>query len=374
MKTENKIIAVCSNYAWTIFNFRMPLLRRLKSEGYKVVIFTEFDGYEEYISEVADYVEPLFISRKGTNPFTELLTILDLIRLLKKYKPSAFLPFTIKPVLYGSIASRLTKVPAIVMITGLGTAFISSSWITRVVKLVYKLALISVPVVFFQNKSDSDFFINNNLVDVSKCRHTPGSGIDIDEYNYSEPPETEAKIFLLIARMITDKGVCEFVEASRVIKEKYPKVKFQLLGPLGIQNRTAISKLQMEKWHNEGSVEYLGETVNVRPFIFKSSCVVLPSYREGTPRTLLEAAAMGRPIIATDVPGCREVVDHGYNGLLCRPRDATDLADCIEIMINHDYQVHKDMSIAGRKKIEIEFQHNIVCDMYMDAILEINKN
>lgn len=370
---KNKVIAVCSNYAWTIFNFRMPLLRRLKSEGYKVVVFTEFDGYEKYIAEVADYVEPLFISRKGTNPFVEILTILDFIRLLKKYKPSAFLTFTIKPVLYGSIAGRLTKVPTIVMITGLGTAFISSGWLTRVIKLVYKFALSSVPIVFFQNRSDSKLFLDNKLVEISNCRHTPGSGIDINEYSYSQPPECDEKKFLLIARMIMDKGVREFVEAARIIKEKYPKTKFQLLGPLGVQNRTAISEVLMEKWHNEGSVEYLGEAIDVRPFILKSSCVVLPSYREGTSRVLLEAAAMGRPIIATDVPGCREVVEHGDNGLLCRPRDSIDLAKCIEEMINYDISVHKEMSVAGRKRIEREFQHDVVCDLYMDAILECSK-
>lgn len=367
---ENKVIAVCSNYAWTIFNFRMPLLRRLKSEGFKVVVFTEFDGYEKYIAEVADYVEPLFISRKGINPFMELLTIFDFIRLLKKYKPSAFLAFTIKPVLYGSIAGRLTKVPTIVMITGLGTAFISNGWLTRVAKIVYKFALSSVPIVFFQNRSDSKVFLDNKLAERSKCRHTPGSGIDVSEYNYSQPSKCDAKKFLLIARMITDKGVREFVEAAVIVKEKYPETKFQLLGPLGVQNRTAISKALMEKWHNEGSVEYLGEAIDVRPFILKCSCVVLPSYREGTSRVLLEAAAMGRPIITTDVPGCREVVEHGVNGLLCKPRDCEDLAKCIEKMISYDYSVYKEMSVAGRKKIEREFQHKIVCDLYVDAIVE----
>ncbi len=348
----------------------MPLLRRLKSEGYIVVVFTQFDGFEKDLKEVVDYVEPLFISRKGVNPFKEFLTLLDLVRLLKKYSASAFLAFTIKPVLYGSIAGKITGVPTIVMITGLGTAFINSNWITRVVKWIYRYALASVPIVFFQNSSDSQLFIDSRLVDVSKCRHVPGSGIDLNEYGYLKLFKSETITFLLIARMIADKGIVEFVEAAKIIKKKYPQTKFQLLGPLGVENRTAISRSQMLTWQDEGSIEYLGETTDVRPFIQKSSCIVLPSYREGTSRVLLEAAAIGRPIITSDVPGCREVVSHGYNGLLCRPKDSNDLAKKIDEFVNYNYSVRLEMGVAGRKKIEIEFQHNIVCDLYIDAISE----
>lgn len=361
-------VVICSNYAWTIVNFRLPLIRRLKSLGYQVVVVTQFDGFEKKIIDEVDQMLPLFISRKGVNPLVDVITLLDLARILYRVKPDYFLMFTIKPVIYGAIAAKLFDIKSIVMITGLGTAFITNNWITGLVKLLYRFALSSVSTVFFQNNDDKDLFLSSNLVSSDVCKITPGSGIDTHEFPYRPLPLENKITFILIARMLWDKGIGEYVESAKAISSKYPNTKFQLLGALGVENRTAISDKRIAAWVHEGFVEYLGETTDVKAYIEKASCVVLPSYREGTSRVLLEAASMGRPIIASNVPGCREVVEDGITGLLCRSKDCNDLSNKMEVMINLSFEERKIMGSKGREKIEKEFNQEIVNDLYLDAI------
>jgi glycosyltransferase involved in cell wall biosynthesis len=254
------------------------------------------------------------------------------------------------------------------MITGLGTSFISKNWITSLVKILYRFALSATSTVFFQNSDDKKIFLNNELVNPKICKLTPGSGIDLDQFSLSPMQENSKFTFLLIARMIWDKGIGDFVEAARLIIAKYPNTRFHLLGPLGVSNRTSISHRTMSEWEQDGFIEYLGESSNVIPNIQEASCIVLPSYREGTSRVLLEAAAIGRPIITTDVPGCREVVKNNINGLLCRPKDHHDLSHKMEIMINLSFEDRKKMGIRGREIIENEFNQEIVNDLYTFAI------
>lgn len=365
---SNQTVVISSNYAWTVLNFRMPIIRRLKAEGYRVIVLTQFDGFENSIKSEVDEIRPLFISRKGVNPLIDFITILDFVRHLIALKPKYIFSFTIKPVIYGSLAARILKVKSIVMITGLGTAFIADSWITKVVKILYKHSLSRVSTVFFQNESDRSIFTSNNLVDPNICKITPGSGVDLNKFFANELPKESSMTFLLIARMLWDKGVGEFVSAARTVKFKYPNTRFQLLGPMGVQNRTSIPSKQMEDWIAEGTVEYLGETDDVINYIDKAGCIVLPSYREGTSRVLLEGAAMARPLIASDVPGCREVVEDGINGFLCEPRNHDDLSKKMEMMIEETYQSRKEMGIRGRNKVEQEYNQDIVCDLFIDAI------
>jgi glycosyltransferase involved in cell wall biosynthesis len=367
-----KSVLIASNYAWTIYNFRLPLIRSLKAAGYKVVVVTQFDGYENKIATEVDHIHELFISRKGVNPFVDIFTILDFVKHLIRLKPDVLLSFSIKPVIYGSIAAKITNVQSIVMITGLGTTFISDSWVTKVVKALYRFALSSVSTIFFQNVDDKALFVNQGLVASKACQLSPGSGVDLHKFTYTVLPDTSEAVFLLIARMLWDKGIGEFVDAARIIKSKYPNVRFQLLGPLGVENRTAITDKDMGKWQEEGVIEYLGETDNVASYIKRANCVVLPSYREGTSRVLLEAAAMGRPLIASDVPGCREVVDDGVTGFLCKSRDHIALSEKMELMLKLSYETRRVMGAKGREKVENQFHQDIVCDLFMSAIENCN--
>lgn len=370
MKHKQKTILICSNYAWTIFNFRLPIIRSLRNAGYRVEVATQFDGYEARLVDEVDNIHNLFISRKGLNPIVDLITCLNILLIVLKSKIDICLLFTIKPVIYGSIAASFIRVPALPMITGLGTAFLTDGILASIVKSLYKVALRPVKIVFFQNTADKNLFINEGIVDKKFCRLSPGSGVDLDKFSPSDPPLRDQLTFLLVARMLWDKGIGEFIEAARLIKLKHPKTRFQLLGPLGVQNRSSISNKDMTGWLEEDIIEYLGETDNVDRYIKDSCCVVLPSYREGTSRVLLEAAAMSRPVIATDVPGCREVIEDDITGFLCKPRDYNDLSDKMEKMILLPYETRRIMGEKGRQKVQQEFCQNIVCKLYIDTIEE----
>jgi len=369
---NHKTILISSNYAWTIFNFRMGLIKRLKDEGFKVVVLTEFDGYESKILKEVDEVIPLFISRKGINPFIDVITIFSYIKAILYVKPCTILLFTVKPVIYGSIASKLTKVKSISMITGLGTAFIKNSWLTGLVKYLYRKSLSSSPTTFFQNTSDRDLFLEHKLINPNSWKITPGSGIDLDKFKYSEQLDKGELIFLFVGRILKDKGIIEFINAAKIIKKKFPYIRFQLLGPTATENRTAISSREMKEWVDDGVIEYLGVTDDISYFLKRASCIVLPSYREGTSRALLESAAVGRPLIASDVPGCKEIIDDKKSGFLCKVRDHKDLASKIENMVKLSYEERVLMGKNGRLKIENEYNQDIVSDLYIEAIKKIN--
>lgn len=365
---QPKTLLISSNYAWTIFNFRMSLLRRLKYEGYRVVVLTQFDGYEKNILKEVDQVIPLLISRKGLNPFFDILTIYSFIKHIWTLKPDLLLLYTIKPVIYGSLAARLTRVKSISMITGLGTVFIENSWVTKLVKKLYKISLYSATTTFFQNLSDKDLFVESKIIKNNTWKITPGSGLDLKKFQYIDLPNETELVFLFVGRLLGDKGVREFIKAARVIKLKFPRTVFQLLGPASSENRTAISISEINEWVQEGIVEYLGETDDIIFFLARASCVVLPSYREGTSKALLEAAAVGRPLIASDVPGCSEIIEDGKTGFLCKVKDHIDLALKMENMLILPYQSRKIMGKLGRKKVEEEFNENIVNNLYLNAI------
>ena len=338
----------------------------------RVTVVTQFDGYEEKLRDEVDEVVDLYISRTGTNPLTDLITLADLWRVVYSRKPSVILLFTVKPVVYGSLIARFCGIPALAMITGLGTVFIRTGLLTDVVIRLYRFALKANPIIFFQNQDDYEVFSRAGIVTKQDSRFTPGSGVDLNYFQYRPELRSGVRLkFLLVARMLWDKGVGEFVSAARVLKVKYPTVEFQLLGPLGVHNRSSISHEQMAAWQTEGVLEYLGETDDVRGAIIDASCVVLPSYREGTPRVLLEAAAIGRPIVTTDVPGCREVVEHGATGLLCEARNVSSLAEAMVKIIKMSQEARDLMGAQGRRLVEQRFSDAIVSDIYFEAIKEV---
>lgn len=371
LSKKGKIVLITSNYAWTVYNFRLSLIRRLKTEGYKVIVLTQFDGYESHIAKEVDQVINLCISRMGVNPFFDILTVLDYLRKFIIIKPDIVLSFSIKPVIYSNIAAKLLNIKSIVMITGLGTSFIGGSIIKHIVTKLYRFALRSVSIVIFQNQDDKNLFLTNNIVNKDKCLISPGSGVDTDKFSYSNLPNSKVKNFLFVGRIISDKGINEFINAAREIKKEYSNVNFQIVGPLNVENRTSISRSEVEEWQKEGVIEYLGETDNVLKYIRMASCVVLPSYREGTSKALLEAAAVGRPLIASNVPGCKEIIDDGINGYLCKPKDYVSLIKKIELMLMLTHIDRVNMGIKGHEKVERNFKQEIVSDIYSNAISEV---
>ncbi len=364
-------VAIISNTSWNIFNFRLNLARALRTYGYEVILIAPRDEYSERLSREFEYHD-IYMSNKGTNPIEDLKTTIGFYKLFNQLKPSVILSYTIKPNIYGNIAGKLSNVKSINNISGLGTAFIQESLITKVVKQLYKYSLSKSSRVFFQNGDDKELFIDKRLVKDDSCDLVPGSGVDSQKFQPSILEHSGNSIkFLLIARMLWDKGVGEFIESARIIKEKYPNASFYLLGAIGVENSTAIQREQIEAWEAEGIIKYLGISDNVKEVIDKADCIVLPSYREGVPRSLLEAASMAKPIITTNVVGCKEVVDDGINGFLCEAKNAKDLARQIEKMILLSSYEREEMGWAGRAKIINEFDEKIVIDKYITAIKEI---
>lgn len=367
----SKKIIICLNTSWNIHNFRLNLARSLKKAGYDVILVAPYDKYSEILKQEFEYHD-IYMNNKGTNPKEDLKTLIEFYKLYKKIKPDVVLNYTIKPNIYGNIACSLLGIKTINNISGLGTVFIKESLITKVVKWLYKYSLGKSSKVFFQNNDDKELFIINKLVQQDKSDLLPGSGIDTNKFIPLEYKKSDNIFrFLLIARMLWDKGINEYIEAIKIIKQKYENVEFQLLGSLDVVNKTAISKEQIESWVEEGLVTYLGVTDDVKEYIKKSDCIVLPSYREGTPRTLLESASMEKPIITTNTPGCKEVVEDNINGFLCEVKNTQDLAHKMGKILNLSVIQRETMGKTGRKKMIKEFDESIVINKYLKTIKEI---
>ena len=367
-----KKILISLNTAWNLLNFRAGLIGGLISLGYEVVAVAPKDEYVVKLELLGCRFVHLEMDNQGTHPIRDLLLLWRFFRLLKTEKPDLCLFYTVKPNVYGSLASSVCGIPFINNVSGLGAVFIQGGWLRRFVSALYRLAFRNSNRVFFQNRDDLGLFLKNKLVKVELTDVLPGSGINLHRFTPIDDADRKSLNtpfrFLLIARMLKDKGVVEFVNAAQLLKESGVKAEFCLLGFLDVQNPAAISSEQMKEWTDQGFVKYLGKSDDVREHIALADCIVLPSYREGTPRTLLEAAAMGKPIITTNVVGCKEVVEHGVNGFLCEVKNAQDLALKMKEMLLLSEIERRLMGENGRLKMEKEFDENIVFQKYLQAI------
>lgn len=366
-------IAVVSNTAWYLFNFRLNLMRALQAAGHTVVAVAPDDAYAQRIRDAGIAFETVPISGGGTHPVRELQSVLRLGSAFRRHRVDLVLSYTPKGNLYSAMASIVLRIPFVPNVSGLGRAFIRKSFVTQVAKALYRLTFGRAHRVFFQNLDDMAVFVESGLVKAGQTERLPGSGVDLSRFVAAAAParEVQAPVFLLVARMLWDKGVGEYVEAARSIRKLHPDARFQLLGFLDVANPSAISRAQMDAWVAEGVVEYLGPTDDVRPFLMQADCVVLPSYREGVPRTLLEAAAVGRPIITTDAPGCRDTVMDGQTGFLCRPADAQDLARKIVQFIALPSEQRQAMGRRGREFVEQNFDEQFVIRRYLQVVQEV---
>lgn len=320
----SKTFLLIGGYPDSLLNFRGPLLRALLAQGLEVHVaapdLPAGSMIRQRLESLGVHVHEAALKRTGTNPFADLVTVYSLWRLMRRVRPDYVLGYTIKPVIYGSFAAWLAGVPGrFALITGLGYAFQGDSgqrsWLRRIVQGLYRMALGRVHKVFFQNRDDEALFYSLGIVRKAdrKTVVVNGSGIDINRFTVAPLPEIPQ--FLLIARLLGDKGVREYVKAAAVVRKEHPEVSFGLVGWID-ENPDAIGEDELQRWIEAGDVQFYGRLDDVKPVISQCSVYVLPSYREGTPRTVLEAMAMGRPVITTDAPGCRETVIDGDNGFL----------------------------------------------------------
>lgn len=328
-------VILLGSYPYSLINFRGKLIEDLASRGHEVIACAPepSDEIRAAVEKLGARYEPVRLQRTGLNPFSDLITLVRLRRLFKRLKPDAVFAYTIKPVIYGSIAAGLAGVPRIhSMITGLGYAFMGSTWkqrmLGRVAKFLYRTALKRNHGVFFQNEDDAELFTNQQLLDPDKVTITGGSGVDLEHYAVEPLPEKVR--FLMCGRILVEKGVREFFEAAGLVKKRFPDAEFVYVGPFDVGNPAAISESQLAEMNAENQVEVHGFAEDVRPFFRDCSVFVLPSYREGTPRTVLEAAAMGRPVITTNGPGgCRQTVREGESGYLVPVKNSDALAEAM---------------------------------------------
>ena len=344
------------------------MIEALVGAGYEVVTAAPADGYEQSLIATGASFRPIEMRAAKASPIQDLGLLLNYLKLIRAERPAIFLGFTAKPNVYGSIAARLASVPVIATISGLGSAFLKGGILGTILLGLYRLALGHARAVFFQNQADRELFIARRIIRPDQSRLVAGSGIDLAYFTLAAPAEAADFRFLLIARLLLDKGIGEFVAAARRIRTLHPDARFQLLGGSGGDNPSAVPDVELARWADESIVELRGAKDDVRPFIAAAGCIVLPSYREGLPRSLLEGAAMARPLIASDVPGCSDVVDDGVTGLLCDVRSASSLANAMERMLEMTPGDRAKMGAAGRRKVEAGFDQPLVADAYLTEV------
>jgi glycosyltransferase involved in cell wall biosynthesis len=354
-------------------HFRGALLRALQNAGFEVTAMAPIDGSADNLRRRQVQVCPVPVVRSGTNPIADACLLLRYTRLLRRLRPLAYCSFTIKANIYGGLASRMCGVPLIANVTGLGTTFLSRGLLWQLARRMYQIAFRQAHRVFFHNSDDLKVFLESGIVSASQARLIPGSGVDLERFTPAPFPanaETH-KIFLYVGRLIRDKGVREFVDAARALRGRFPTARFQLLGDLDPHNRTSISPAELRSWVEEGAIEHKAACDDVRPAIGAATAVVMPSYREGMSRVLLEAAAMARPLVGTDVPGVRELVEEGVTGALSRARDAESLAMALERIATMPLQRLVELGANARERAERGYGEELISALYLTAIEEI---
>lgn len=366
-------ILLSVNTAWNAWNFRSGLISSMMDAGYRVIVAAPRDPHAERLVAAGCSFIDLPMDSNGTHPGRDLKLFGRYLALLRREAPVAYLGYTIKPNVYGSIAAQMLGIPVINNIAGLGAAFIDDSMVTRVARLLYRTALRRSSRIFFQNPDDRQLFTSAGLADPARADLLPGSGIALQRYQpvRSGACQPGGVHFLMVGRVLVNKGAVEFAEAARIVRAAMPGVRFSLLGPLNGANPNSVPMARVRAWQEEGLVDYLGAADDVRPYLADADCVVLPSYREGVPRTLLEGAAMALPLVATDVPGCRNVIEDGVNGFLCRVRDSAALAKSMLAIAALTDEQRRRMGEAGRRKVEREFDEALVIDKYLSAIAAV---
>jgi len=367
-------ILFSSNVAWSIYLFRRSLLLELQREGHEIYAVGAQDKYAGKLEELNFKFYPIAINNNSKNPLADIMLVMKYIRVYKKIKPDIILHNAIKPNIYGTIAAGMLNIPTINNISGLGTLFIKKSLATSIAKILYRISQKMATTVFFQNPHDQKLFIENKLVNPKKAKLIPGSGVNTEKFHprLNTNHNNQAFEFLFIARLIKDKGLNEYLQAAKILKNKYgDKIKFSILGPFYQANETAITPEELQVYQHKNIIDYLGETDEVEKEIAHANAVVLPSYREGLSKVLIEAAAMEKPIVTTDVPGCKDVVDDGYNGYLCQVRNAEDLADKMEKMYLLNKEDLEQMGKNARQKVLDVFDEKIIIDIYINEIKRI---
>ena len=367
-KKMARTVLVLTNNIGGLYNFRWEVIKAIVDKGYKVVISIPEDAPKAaFFREIGCEVVLTKFSRRGMNPFADIKLMLTYKSLMKEISPIVVLTYTIKPNIYGGMAARLLHVPQLANMTGLGDAVENGGLLQSLTIWLFKIGLGKARRVFFQNESNRDFCLKHSIV---RNNYTliPGSGVNLQHHTFQPYPPDEGKIrFLFIGRLLKDKGAEEFLETASIVKEKYPQTEFQILGSIDGNYQNRVDELE-----KSGALKFLGRQLDVRPYIGAVECTIMPSYHEGMSNVNLESAANGRPIITTNVPGCRETIQEYRTGYLVEPKNTSSLVEMVERFIALPYSQKVVMGKNGREKVEKEFDRNIVVKAYLNEIESIS--
>ena len=370
---QNKLIAFVSNNAWSVYNFRMDVIRYLLQEGYDVVVMAADDPFSPLIQQAGCRFVPIDFNNKTANPLHDLRFYRRLRTLYNQYRPDFIFHYVAKPNIYGSIAAEKAGIPSVAVITGLGYPFAKRNWLYWTLKQLYKKALRKTTEVWFLNNEDAQVFIKESIVNIRKVKVLPGEGVNTQYFAPGFYPaqhkQDDTFTFLMSTRLLRSKGIGLYADAARILRKKNYDVRFELLGFFEKHHPDSISQEELQAWQEEGLVHYLGFTRDVRPYLQHADCFVFPSfYNEGVPRCLMEAASMELPIITSYNRGCKEVVLNNSTGFICKSQDPFDLADKMERMINLSPEDRARMGKNGRSLVMRKFGIEKVIEEYINTL------
>ncbi len=373
MDSGRKKIAIIENHELGIYSIRHDLVKAI-AEKYDTAVLTELDNSFKN-GDLEKMVHFVDVGKSVLNPLSAMRYHRKLKMVLKEFQPDLCMTFTIRPAIYGNRVTRQLEIPTISTITGTGPLFEGGSISYSVARRLYKTVLKKTKFVFFPNYDDLHAFVNKKYITTAQARRVPGSGVNLDQFSPmpSRREEDGKFIFLFISRLIKDKGTLEYVHAAAMLRDRFPQIECHIVGPLWSGNKRSltVTENELNSWIEKKWIVYHDKQKDVRPFIADADCVVMPSYREGMNNVLLEAAAMAKPLITTDVTGCRDIVENGVNGFLCRVKDAQDLAEKMKQMVVLPAEERREMGKRGREKMIREFDKRIVIQTYLDAIEEV---
>lgn len=366
---DNSSILILTNSLGGLFSFRKEVVKALIDDGFDVSIACppQTSKKGDYFKEIGCSVIDISMERRGTNPLNDFSLFKQYRKIMRNLKPVAVLTYTVKPNVYGGLAARWSHIPQLANITGLGDAIENPGLLQKFTVFMYGFGLKKAQKVFYQNVSIQEFCQKHKIGKQGQL--LPGSGVNLEWHTFKEyPAQDQIMKFNFIGRVMKDKGVEEYFEMAKTIRQKYPNTEFHILGRCEEKYEGLLKQLQ-----DEGTIIWHGSVPDVRPYIKDSFATIHPSYHEGMANVLLETCAGGRPVIACDINGCKEAIDEGVNGFICKVKDVKDLTEKVERFINLPYDKKVEMGLAARKKVEREFDRNLVIAAYMDEIKKINK-
>ena len=364
-------IVLSANSSWNIYNFRLNIIKKLLIK-HKVIILAPQDEYTDKLVKLGCIFHNIEIDSHGISAYKDLGLTINYFFKLKKIKPDYFISFTIKPNIYGSFCANILSIKVINNISGLGTVFINKGILLFISKILYKFSLRRSDKVIFHNKADESLFIKMNIINKNKSEVIPGSGVDLSLYKFKklvEKPKDKLS-FLFIGRYIIEKGIIEYIEAATLVKKKFPNITFKTVGFFEFSNKSSIDKNLLNSYKEQNIIEILESKDDIISYIEQSDCVILPSYREGMPRSLLESSAIGRPLIAADVPGCNSLIKEDFNGHLCRVKDSLDLSKAIIKHINLSYEKRCSISQNAFDNVRKFYDEKFVINKFISIIEE----